>query len=140
MAKILLVEDDPDQCREYAIYLRSQNGGSHQVDEAKSATSAVRMVNDNKYDLVLLDIMMAYQPEDEANPDIKDHEVDYGRKMGLYVYNKTRELSDPPPIAIISVIREISVLGEFSDVIGHLPKYFSIDKLGENVKKWLKTA
>lgn len=138
MAKILLVEDDPDQCSEYASYLRSPKGGSHKVHEAKYGTSAVQMVQANKYDLVLLDIMMAYQPEDEANSDIKDHEVDYGRKMGLYVYKTIKQLPDPPPIALISVVREISVLAEFPDVVGHLPKYFTLDELRKHVDKWLK--
>lgn len=140
MAKILLVEDDPDQCREYAIYLRSDGGGHHAVDEAKSATSAVRMAIENKYDLVLLDIMMAYQPEDEENPEILDHEVDYGRKMGLYVYNKVRELANPPRIALVSVVRELGVLAEFPQVVGHLEKYFALEELGSTVSKWLEKS
>lgn len=140
MAKILLVEDDPDQCREYAIYLRSPAGGSHEVNEVKSATSAVRMAQENKYDLILLDIMMAYQHEDETNPEINDYVVDSGRKMGLYVYNKIKELSQPPPIALISVVRELSILAEFPDVVGHLPKYFSLKDLGTHVQKWLRTG
>lgn len=140
MGAILLVEDDPDQCHEYAIYLISEEGGAHDVDEAQSATSAVEMLQVKDYDLVLLDIMMAFQPQDEKNPDINDQEVDYGRKMGLHVYNKIKEMSKSPPIAVISVVRELAVLAEFPDVVGHLPKYFSLDQLGGNVRKWLKRS
>jgi CheY-like chemotaxis protein len=138
MAKILLVEDDPDQCREYASFLRSQRGGLHEVDEVESATSAVRMAQDNKYDLVLLDIMMAYQTEDEDNPEINDYEVDYGRKMGLYVYNRIRQLPQPPPIALISVVHDLSTLAEFSGVGSYLPKPFTLGELGTHVHKQLK--
>jgi CheY-like chemotaxis protein len=138
MARILLVEDDLDQCREYAIYLRSAQGGAHQVDEAQSATSAVHLLADNKYHLVLLDIMMPYKPDDQENQEIQDHEVDYGRKMGLYVYKKIRELPNPPPVGLVSVMREPSVLAEFPEVRGHLAKYFSLDELGRCVERWLQ--
>jgi DNA-binding response OmpR family regulator len=138
MAKILLVEDDPDQGREYEIYLESPDGGNHEVDWANSATSAVKMLRTKDYDLVLLDIMLAFQDEDEKNRDIDLHDVDYGRRMGLHVYKKARELSNPPLIALVSVVREISVLNEFPEIVGQLPKYFNLDELGKSVKKWLR--
>lgn len=140
MAKILLIEDDPDQCEQYAIYLRSPDGGSHEVYEAKSATQAVDLVTKNSYDLILLDIMLAYAPEDRNNKDINDYEVDYGRKMGLYVYNRIRQLSEPPSIALVTVVDDLSVLSEFPDVVGYMGKYFPLDKLGDNVLKWLNQA
>jgi CheY-like chemotaxis protein len=129
MAKILLVEDDPLQREQYALFLRSKDGGGHDVEEAESATKAVNLIRKEKYDLVLLDIMMAYGPEDEKNPEIKDFEVDYGRKMGVYVYNEARKLSKPPRIALISVVDDYGVLSEFPDVVGYLSKYFEEQEL-----------
>ena len=135
MARILLVEDDPMLCKEYARYLRSPDGGAYTMDEAKSATSAVQLVQQNQYDLILLDIMMAYAEEDQRNEEIDDVEVDYGRKMGLYVYRKVRELPHPPPIALVSVVDDYGTLSEFQEVAAYLPKYFELDKLKQLVKK-----
>lgn len=137
MAKILIVEDDPLQEEQYAVYLRSRDGGLHEVGEAKSATEAVRLMSQNTYDLVLLDIMLAYSAEDRRNPEVDDSEVDYGRKMGLYVYKKAKALHSPPPIALVSVVDDYAVLSEFPDVVGRLPKYFNLDQLGDMVSRCL---
>ena len=138
MALILVVEDDPMQREQYALYLRSRDGGEHQVDEASSATVAVRLAKEKAYDLVLLDIMLAYAPEDESNPEIDDFTVDYGRKMGVYVYGKLRELPKPPQIGLVSVVDDYATLSEFPDAVGRLPKYFHLQALGEAVSVWLR--
>jgi CheY-like chemotaxis protein len=140
MAKVLIIEDDPMLLEQYAIYLRSPAGGSHAVEQAKSATKAVELIKRNSYDLVLLDIMLAYEPEDELNPDINDQEVDYGRKMGLYVYRTIRVLHTPPPILLVSVVDDYGVLSEFPDAIGHLSKYFKLDDLGTLVRNALQES
>ena len=140
MARILIVEDDPMQREQYALYLRSEEGGSHEVDEAKSATEAVGLTTKKTYDLILLDIMLAYEPEDDANAEIDDFEVDYGRKLGVYVYRKVRALPNPPPIALVSVIDDYGTLSEFPKAVGHLPKYFSLNDLGDMVSKWLSVG
>ena len=137
MAKILVVEDDPMQLEHYSIYLKSKDGGSHDVHEAKSATRAMSLIKQNQYDLVLLDIMMAYAQEDRNNPEIDDAQVDNGRKMGLYVYEKSRELAQAPPIALVSVVDDLAVLSEFPEVVGYLGKYFALHELGDKVKTWL---
>ena len=137
MAKILLVEDDPLLREQYALYLRAQDGGGHEVDEARSATQAVGLLKDTWYDLVLLDIMLAYEKEDDENQEIDEYEVDYGRKMGLHVYKKIRELKVPPPVILISVVTEYGVLAEFPEVVGRLAKYFSLPELGEMVSRSL---
>ena len=137
MAKILVVEDDPMQLEQYSIYLKSKDGGSHVVHEAESATKAITLIKQNTYDLIVLDIMMAYAEEDRNNSEIDDAEVDYGRKMGLYVYKQVRELPNPPPIALVSVLEDLAVLSDFPEVIGYLGKYFELPELGDKVKTWL---
>ncbi|MGA2619425.1 MAG: response regulator [Thermoguttaceae bacterium] len=138
MALILLVEDDPMQREQYALYLRSRDGGGHQVDEAGSATIAVRMAKEKAFDLVLLDIMLAYAPEDETNPEINDFTVDYGRRMGVYVYRELKKLPTPPRIGLVSVVDDFATLSEFPDTVGRLTKYFNLQALGEAVSGWLR--
>ncbi len=140
MAKLLIVEDDAMLRKQYALYLRSRDGGAHEVDEAEFATGAVSLICRNSYDLITLDIMLVYSPDDESNPDIDDYEVDYGRKMGLYVYRKIQALQNPPPILLVSVIDDYAVLSEFPDAAGHLPKYFKLDDLGEMVSSCLEKS
>jgi len=110
------------------------------VDVANSATQAVRLIEQNLYDLVLLDIVMAYTPEDKANTEIKDFEVDYGRKMGLYVYRKMQSLPSPPPIAIVSVVDDFYTLSEFRNAVGHLRKHFVFSELTRKIKEWLSES
>jgi CheY-like chemotaxis protein len=140
MARLLLVEDDPMQRREYATYLRSKDGGGHEVDEARSATTAVQWARTKQYDLVILDIMLAFEPEDVANPEIVDTDVDYGREMGLYVYKQMMELPNPPAVGIVSVVDDYAVLSEFPKIVGRLGKYLKLVDLGEAVSKWLLIA
>jgi len=138
VARILVVEDDPDLSREFALYLRSEDGGAHDVEEVGSATAAVEALRRRCYDLVLLDVMMPYSAEDDENPEIDDAEVDYGRKMGLHVYRKARMLGEPPRIGLITVVREAGVLVDFPDAVGVLAKYFPLDDLGRAVADWLE--
>lgn len=137
MARILMVEDDQMLRKQYALYLRSRDGGTHEVDEAGSATKAVELIGQNAYDLVLLDIMLAYGPDDERNKEIVAQEVDYGRKMGLYVYKRIRALPRPLPIVLVSVVDDYGILSEFPDVMERLPKYFPLEDLGTTVRKCL---
>jgi len=55
MARILLIEDDPLQRTEYARYLASNDGGAHEIHEARSATEAIRLISAISFDLILLE-------------------------------------------------------------------------------------
>ncbi len=140
MAKILLVEDDPMQRRHYSLFLGSDDGGKHQVDEVNCATEAVRMLQESRYDLILLDIMLAFQDVDKSNQDIIPHDVDYGRKMGLYVYNVVQTMSNPTPIALISVIDDCGILSEFPEIVGYLGKYFEEEEFKNLVDESLEQS
>ena len=57
MAKILVVDDDPDFVKITRTILKSQN---HEVVTAANGEKALAAMRQEKPDLVLLDIMMAY--------------------------------------------------------------------------------
>ena len=76
MAKILLVDDDPDFVNITRTVLQSQN---HEVKTATNGQKALAAMRADKPDVVLLDIMMSYildgvdvTHEMAADPDLKD--------------------------------------------------------------------
>jgi CheY-like chemotaxis protein len=85
MAKILVVDDDPDFVRLTRTILRSQD---YEVVTAANGEQALAAMRKEKPDLVLLDIMMSY---------ILDG-LDVGREMA-----EDAELKDIPVIMVTSL-------------------------------------
>jgi CheY-like chemotaxis protein len=86
MAKILVVDDDPDFVAFTRDVLKRQN---HEVITAASGKQALDVMRKNKPDLVLLDVMMSYLLD------------------GLHVseeMHKDQELSKIPVIVVTSII------------------------------------
>lgn len=86
MAKILVVDDDPDFVAFTRDVLKRQN---HEVITAASGKQALDVMHKNKPDLVLLDVMMSYLLD------------------GLHVseeMHKDPELSNIPVIIVTSLI------------------------------------
>lgn len=86
MAKILVVDDDPDFVAFTRNVLKRQN---HEVITAASGKQALDVMRQNKPDLVLLDVMMSYLLD------------------GLHVseeMHKDPELSQIPVIVVTSII------------------------------------
>ncbi len=76
MAKILLVDDDPDFVNITRTVLQSRN---HQINIARNGQQALAAMRKEKPDVVLLDIMMSYvldgvdvTHEMAADPALKD--------------------------------------------------------------------
>jgi two-component system alkaline phosphatase synthesis response regulator PhoP len=76
MAKILVVDDDPDLVKITRTILKSQN---HEVTTASNGEKALAAMRKEKPDLVLLDIMMSYvldgldvSREMAQDPELKD--------------------------------------------------------------------
>jgi CheY-like chemotaxis protein len=80
MAKILVVDDDPDIVRTTSKVLHS---GGYEVLTAANGAKALQLMRQNRPDLVLLDVMMSYVLD------------------GLDV---TREMAEDPALADIPVI------------------------------------
>jgi CheY-like chemotaxis protein len=76
MARVLIVDDDPD----FALICRTvlQEAG-HEIREAANGSQALKMMREEKPDVVLLDVMMSTTLEGvdvsktmEADPELKD--------------------------------------------------------------------
>ncbi len=56
--KILLVEDNPGDARLVAEALRESNRSTFVIEKTKSLTSALKILRDNTYDAILLDLSL----------------------------------------------------------------------------------
>jgi two-component system, NtrC family, nitrogen regulation response regulator NtrX len=70
MAKILVVDDEKSIRGSLKEILQFEN---HEVDEAPDGETAVKLVNDNTYDLILCDIKMAKMDGIEVLEKVKEH-------------------------------------------------------------------
>ena len=55
MSAVLIVDDDRDICSALRIYLSSEN---YELYEAHTGREAISCLNENRIDLILMDIMM----------------------------------------------------------------------------------
>jgi CheY-like chemotaxis protein len=100
---ILVVDDDPDFVEYTRIVLESQ--GYH-VKTAATADSALRMMHEDKPDLVLLDVMMSYVLD------------------GL---NVTRQMRDDPDLKMIPVIMISAIVSREEAGVFPTDEYLSVD-------------
>jgi DNA-binding response OmpR family regulator len=78
MAKILIIDDEKDVCREFRDVLEEEN---HEVDTATSGKTALSMIQTMPYDIVFLDMIM---------PGME----------GLKTFEQIRKVSQIPVVAI----------------------------------------
>jgi two-component system, response regulator, stage 0 sporulation protein F len=79
MNRILIVEDEDSQRELYASELEEDG---YEVHQAQNGEVAVKMVSNNKYDCVILDIRMPEMDGIEALGKILSHE----KKMPVIIY------------------------------------------------------
>jgi PAS domain S-box-containing protein len=77
--RILLAEDNPAN-QKLATYILQERG--HAIDIASDGREAVRMVEQNRYDVILMDLQMPGMDGFEATAAIRKHEGD-GRRMPI---------------------------------------------------------
>ena len=70
MKKILLVEDD-NEIRELLSSFLSDN--DYETDTAANGMDGLKKALDNKYDLILLDIMLPYKSGDQLLKELREH-------------------------------------------------------------------
>ena len=104
MAKVLVVDDDPDFVKVTSKVLKSVG---HEVDSATNGEKALQAMRQNRPDLVLLDIMMAY---------ILD---------GLDV---SREMAQDPALKDIPVIMVTSLTGVKGSDMFPTDEYVPVDE------------
>jgi two-component system alkaline phosphatase synthesis response regulator PhoP len=100
---ILVVDDDPDFVEYTRIVLESQ--GYH-VKTAATADSALRMMREDKPDLVLLDVMMSYVLD------------------GL---NVTRQMRDDPELRKVPVIMISAIVSREEAGVFPTDEYLAVD-------------
>lgn len=83
MSKIAIIDDDPDIVEATTILLESKG---HTVVTAKNAVEAMRLIESENPDLILLDVMMD-EPDD-----------------GFYLANKFRKLGFKTPIILLTSV------------------------------------
>jgi two-component system, response regulator, stage 0 sporulation protein F len=79
MSRILIVEDEDNQRELYAAELEEEG---YEVHQAPNGEAAVKMVSNNKYDCVILDIRMPEMDGIEALGKI----LAYEKKMPVIIY------------------------------------------------------
>jgi CheY-like chemotaxis protein len=123
MAKILVIDDDPDFIKITRTILRSQN---YEVITAENGEKGLEVMRKEKPDLVLLDIMMSY---------ILDG-LDARRQMA-----EDKDLKDIPVIMITSLtgerVRSELPSDEYIPASEWIHKPIDPDKLLDYVKKAL---
>ncbi|KPL20547.1 MAG: hypothetical protein AMJ93_11650 [Anaerolineae bacterium SM23_84] len=100
---VLVVDDDPDFVEYTRIVLESQR---YQVKSAATADLALRMMRENKPDVVLLDVMMSYVLD------------------GL---NVTRQMRDDPELRDVPVIMISAIVSREEAGIFPTDQYLSVD-------------
>jgi CheY-like chemotaxis protein len=100
---ILVVDDDPDFLEYTRIVLESQG---YSVRTAASADSALRMMREDKPDLVLLDVMMSYV---------------------LDGINVTRQMRDDPQLKAVPVIMISAIVSREEAGVFPTDEYLAVD-------------
>jgi CheY-like chemotaxis protein len=100
---ILVVDDDPDFLEYTRIVLESQG---YCVQTAATADSALRMMREDKPDLVLLDVMMSYV---------------------LDGINVTRQMRDDPALKSVPVIMISAIVSREEAGVFPTDEYLAID-------------
>lgn len=101
MAKILIVDDDPDMRLAIASVLKSR---SYEVIEGRDGEEALRKLKDEKPDLMLLDLLM---PKMDGFAVVKE------------LQNKKEKGYPDIPVLIISSVREEASHRRYELEVGH---------------------
>ena len=101
MKSILIVDDDPDVAESVRMILQVNN---YKVNTAFDGDECLRIIREEKPDLVLLDIMMPGTPIDELLKQMKDIKIAFmsvvrisdAKKRGLYSQGNIVEFFQKP--------------------------------------------
>lgn len=100
--KILWIDNDERLLAPHILRLETEG---YTVKQATTFTEGLKEVENNGYDLLILDIMMPVSEEEDAL--LHDKETEKGRKAGFVFYNEYRELLENKRIAVfVFTIRE----------------------------------
>lgn len=109
--RVLWIDND----RAYqAPLMRALEYGGYEVAIVPTVSDAERLLNNNSYDLVILDVMIPMTEKDEEegySPAL----TSYGYKTGLAFYNRNRDLllARGLPVIVLTVRLDRAIQDEF---------------------------
>lgn len=119
--RILIVDDDPDLIDLLESYFKK---AGYEVEGANNGKDALQKIENNKYDLVLLDVMMPYIDGYHVAYEVTSK---YGQYAPRIIIMTSRDVSAEKGIAFLS--------GAHSTV----QKPFSLEELGKQVETALSS-
>jgi CheY-like chemotaxis protein len=114
MAKILIIDDDPDIVATVSMCLE---GAGHTVVSAKNGIEGVEMIQDDRPDLIILDVMMD-TPTEGFQLALKLRNPDPSSDFGAF-----RDI----PILMLTAIHSTTPL-RFEQDVDYLPVELFVDK------------
>lgn len=112
--QILIIDDDPDYVEAVSAMIESRG---HKVEAASDSTKGLKKINDNKPDLIILDVMM----------ETKDEGFRFARKL------KRNDEFKNIPILMLTSIREATGF-DFSLEVGD-NKWLPVDDYCDKLVK-----
>lgn len=109
--KILWLDDDPAQVEPYLETLKDEG---YLAEVVSSVTEAESLLNSDRYDLFIQDVMIATKNSDEENRFPPD-KTQYGRKLGLYFFLKYKEKlqGSKTPVLVLTQRLDMNIREEF---------------------------
>jgi len=109
MKHVLFVDDQLSTLEYYISKLKEQG---YEVDTAFTGQDALDRIRDNKYDLIVLDIMMPYHRMEDLL-QLTDEEIlhapEENVKTGVRIYRELSKSPTRPPIVILSARSEADI-------------------------------
>lgn len=102
MAKIAIVEDDQTISQMYRIKFESEN---FDVDTAENGKLGLKLIEEMKPDMVLLDLMMPEMNGDELLMNLR--KTDWGKDIPVIILTNMGESEIPEPVMKLGVRKVI---------------------------------
>jgi CheY-like chemotaxis protein len=108
---ILWVDNDIPYLRPYVNALKERG---YVVNLVASLTGAENLLDDQSFDLIIVDVMVPTQTEDEAL-NYPYNMTDFGHKSGLVFYNRIKKKlgNKLPTVAVMTVRLDQNIRDEF---------------------------
>ncbi|MFC1717256.1 hypothetical protein ACFL6S_26580 [Candidatus Poribacteria bacterium] len=121
MAKILWLDNDRVFPKIYILGLIHEG---HEVKHALSLSEAIKELDSDKYDLLILDVMMTVR--DDEQDLFPDGATNHGQKAGLVFYKEFKERLENDNVSLLVLtIRSDSEIREAFTVAGLPSKNFA---------------
>ena len=116
LTKVLIVEDDPDFAESLVIALGIR---SCAVDVARTGEDAIRMFQDNSYDIAFMDIKLPGKNGVESLQEIRGIRPD-ARVVMMTGFSEATLLEQPRRAGAMQVLRKPFRMRELRGIIDHL--------------------